>query len=413
MHACVRASAKSHLFLLSLLLFKRLKSFASPVQGEIGIDTGGPCFPLHCSSCSVPTMLSGAIASPNVAATSTVAVAANRGAGTYELHAGFITAASLATTATLASDASSENGYYTGMRITFEGGATSIINAYVGSSRLATFATITTQAANTAYKIEIVDVPTTGTASAGAGGSITLQTTAGANKGTVVNNYFMGWVVTITGGTGSGQSRLVDTSSIAGVLTVITPFTIPPDTTSTYVLHNPNVRGRCSAQNQIQAFGSGNCKGRATTTSGTTATCSFKFPYLKYPSLCPDDAEYTTALKEMYTEPTFGKIRADLQRLLFHADGLYSSMDQANKMVEGVTRVLHPNPLKTDTSTATAALPLKVATIEVEDAVALCGISVDGHIVVDANGNPIQSTLTAECMSPFHFFLMSSCSIHT
>jgi hypothetical protein len=341
-------------------------------------------------------MLSGAIASPLTGST-TQALAANRGAGTYELHASILPVAGTAPTATLAVDASSENGYYVGMQITFTTGSTvrnGIVTGYNGATKVVTYLGITPATVipiNTLYKIEIVDVPTTGKASAGAPGTITLQSddssdAVKAYQAPAIDNFFVGFVITITGGKGSGQSRRI-TAYTSGREASVDPIWgtgAEPDGTSTYVLHNPNVRGRCSSQNQIQAFGSGNCKGRATTAEGAMASCSFKFPYLKYPSLCPDDTEYTTTLKDMYTDESYGPVRAKLQRKIFHADGLYSSLDKMHKMVEGVTRVIHPNPSKQDTTTATGALPAKITSIEIEDAVALCGISVDGDLVSSA-----------------------------
>jgi hypothetical protein len=73
----------------------------------------------------------------------------------------------------------------------------------------------------------------TGTASDGSSTTITLESGAvGAN-----DDQYNGWIVKITGGTGSGQSRLItDYSGTSLVATVSEDWTTAPDSTSTYSL---------------------------------------------------------------------------------------------------------------------------------------------------------------------------------
>lgn len=367
------------------------------MQGEQGIDTGGPCFPLHCSSCPFPTKASGQIVQTNW----------NFGTGIFvQPVAGTVASAAVTTNPVLASDASTIQDYYKGMAMTVTCGGTTvsrIIQAYAGSTKTATLAAAVTGLANTCtYKISpFVDYPTMGTAAAGTSTTILLQTTTGAGKANdVPADTYTGLVVTITGGTCVGQSRMIT----AHTLTTLTFSALAgapciPDTTSTYSIGSPDLRGRCSPRNQISAFESGDCSGRALTAAGTTSSCSSRFPYVKYPSFCPEDAEYSTTLKDMYTQTTTGPLRSALQRGIWGTDGLFASLDKNHQMVEGVTRVTHANPLKADTSTATSALPVKAVTIEVDDAIALCGIEVDGHLGVA--GAQVNLGATCEFCLPF------------
>eukprot|EP00281_Chroomonas_sp_CCMP1168_P025887 CAMPEP_0206226290 /NCGR_PEP_ID=MMETSP0047_2-20121206/8013_1 /ASSEMBLY_ACC=CAM_ASM_000192 /TAXON_ID=195065 /ORGANISM="Chroomonas mesostigmatica_cf, Strain CCMP1168" /LENGTH=1015 /DNA_ID=CAMNT_0053649369 /DNA_START=156 /DNA_END=3199 /DNA_ORIENTATION=- len=404
-------------------------------QGEVGIDTGGPCFPLHCSSCPVPTRLSGAFPYPLTATTSEAAYG-NLGSGTYVApHSGTGTSGTT-TSLVLASDASRLDGYYNGMiiQINFDAATPAnneyrVITAYHGATKTAYWPIASvTNTAPTTYSIFVLDQPTTGTATGGSTTTLIMD----ASMFPAFDEYYTGLILTITGGTGAGQSReIIGYNYTTGVLTVWAPFTTAPsaaspastfnigprsyitgtstatgattinldadsaavaeyytgmvititgglgagqvrtitdysaarqatvagwtttpDATSTYVINAPMVHGRCSASNQVQGFSSGDCKGRALTAAGKTAACSFKFPYLKYPSLCPDDAEFTTTLKEMSTETTFGPVKAALLRKMFNADGIYAAT-VGDTQVEAVARITHPNPLKADTSSAT------------------------------------------------------------
>jgi hypothetical protein len=76
----------------------------------------------------------------------------------------------------------------------------------------------------------LIAAPVTGTATAGAAGSITLA--AGASA---VNDAYKGAVITTTGGTGAGQSRVI--SGYVGstkVASVYPNWVTPPDATTTY-----------------------------------------------------------------------------------------------------------------------------------------------------------------------------------
>mmetsp|Transcript_32310 Transcript_32310/g.75480 ORF Transcript_32310/g.75480 Transcript_32310/m.75480 type:complete len:2927 (-) Transcript_32310:112-8892(-) len=367
-------------------------------QGEQGVDTGGPCFPLHCSSCPVPTAVGGSrIAGMDW----------NLGSGIFvQPHSGTVVATGSTTDATLASDASTADDFYKGMVWTQTCSGTTlsrIITGYVGSTKVVTLAVAATGLATTCtYKISpFLDFPTTGTATGGSTTTLVMATT-GADKADVGTGHYHGLVVTITSGPAVGESRLIDTHTAAGTVGWTTAMSTAPTTASTYVIHSPDLRGRCSKSNQIAAFGSGDCKGRALTTAGTSSACSARFPYVKYPSFCPEDAEYSSTLNSMFTNTVTGSVdvaagtlRSTLQRGIWGVDGIYASVDKEHKMVEGVTRVTHPNPLKTDTSTATTAVPTKAKTIEVEDAVALCGISVDGNLGAGGAATVLNGALDA------------------
>ena len=126
-------------------------------------------------------------------------------------------------------------------------------------------------------------------------------------------------------------------------------------------LNNLGAHARCGTGNQMAAVGSGTCKGRGS----DTALCDFKFPYLKYPSLCPDDAPYSSRLKKAYTFTHYSDATgfgwdaakakwADVRRAYGHRRwntyGMFANLDRAGKPVEGVTRVTHPNPQRGTTA---------------------------------------------------------------
>jgi hypothetical protein len=81
----------------------------------------------------------------------------------------------------------------------------------------------------------------TGTAQAGASGTITLA--AGASA---VNDFYTGMTISLTGGTGNGQSReIISYNGSTKVATLATTWTTPPDATSDYsigknVMYTPN-----------------------------------------------------------------------------------------------------------------------------------------------------------------------------
>jgi hypothetical protein len=128
-------------------------------------------------------------------------------------------------------------------------------------------------------------------------------------------------------------------------------------------LKNRGAHRRCTEQNQILAFSSGGagsgalflddtnrvkgCKGRG----DDSVLCDFRFPYIKYPYLCPEDAPYTTRLKKAYTSTFFNTgagfswtngpadIRRDYGHRRWQKYGMFASVDKNNKPVEGVTRI--------------------------------------------------------------------------
>lgn len=81
------------------------------------------------------------------------------------------------------------------------------------------------------YQGRLGEKTETGTAQAGAAATITL--TAGANS--IEDDFYKGLPITITGGTGSGQSKRITAYTAATrVATVDSAWSTPPNTTSTY-----------------------------------------------------------------------------------------------------------------------------------------------------------------------------------
>lgn len=86
----------------------------------------------------------------------------------------------------------------------------------------------------------ITAVAVTGTAQAGAAGSITLH--AGASA---VDNFYKGMIIRTTGGTGSGQTRVITGYTGSSKVATVTPnWTVTPDVTTTFsidanVLYKP------------------------------------------------------------------------------------------------------------------------------------------------------------------------------
>ena len=82
-------------------------------------------------------------------------------------------------------------------------------------------------------------VDVTGTATAGAATTITLQSTASAQTDAYINS-----TITLTGGTGSGQSRTIqDYDGPTRVATVAAWVTVP-NATTTYSVDVPRLSGR-------------------------------------------------------------------------------------------------------------------------------------------------------------------------
>mmetsp|Transcript_25689 Transcript_25689/g.52345 ORF Transcript_25689/g.52345 Transcript_25689/m.52345 type:complete len:2398 (+) Transcript_25689:333-7526(+) len=159
---------------------------------------------------------------------------------------------------------------------------------------------------------------------------------------------------------------------------------------------------RCSATNQIVAESSGTCVGRGS----DVALCDFKFPYLKYPNFCPDDAEYSTVLKESYTASTLSAVRRTFQQLRWNKEGLYAALDKSRNLVDGITRVTRQNPAL-DNALHTANLTDSVK-IEVEDAVALCGFDFF-YLGISSNATDIPTaadvTTTATTVTTAEFLV--------
>lgn len=82
---------------------------------------------------------------------------------------------------------------------------------------------------STERQVYFSGVSETGTAAAGAASSITLAAAAPA-----IADWFNGWIVRITSGTGSGQKRLIVDYSAARVATVARAWDNTPDATSVY-----------------------------------------------------------------------------------------------------------------------------------------------------------------------------------
>mmetsp|Transcript_9722 Transcript_9722/g.32526 ORF Transcript_9722/g.32526 Transcript_9722/m.32526 type:complete len:2440 (+) Transcript_9722:200-7519(+) len=126
---------------------------------------------------------------------------------------------------------------------------------------------------------------------------------------------------------------------------------------------------RCSSNNQVLAVQSGTCVGRG---SQTTA-CTYGFPYLKYPFLCPDDAVFTTNLGESYTDfsGTTG-FRKTYQQKKWNIEGLFATVKD-DKMIEGITTIKFSNSVFLSTQAGTSKTTS--LNIYIEDAVALCGFN--------------------------------------
>ena len=77
----------------------------------------------------------------------------------------------------------------------------------------------------------------TGTADVGGIQSITLPATAGANA-----NQYSGWIIEITAGTGSGQTRLITRYTAGRIATVNTVWDTQPDETSVFAMYHRDYR---------------------------------------------------------------------------------------------------------------------------------------------------------------------------
>jgi len=130
---------------------------------------------------------------------------------------------------------------------------------------------------------------------------------------------------------------------------------------------------RCSASNQITAVSSASCKGRG----NDAVACPYNFPYLKYPNPCPEDAPYTSSIKTAFSGPSGSAYvsRDAFQQYRWNREGIYAGISSDHQIVEGMTRITHPNPAA-DSTLGSASFSTQITTIEIEDAVALCGFHI-------------------------------------
>lgn len=143
--------------------------------------------------------------------------------------------------------------------------------------------------------------PVTGTAQAGAAGTITLA--AGASA---VDGFYNGMPVNLTGGTGSGQTRTV--ASYVGstkVATVAGNWTTPPDATSAYSISANNVYRPVSSafESVTMYFGVDGVRHKLTFGRGTVSLAwplwgipSLKFQFTGVYSTPTDTADPTVTL---------------------------------------------------------------------------------------------------------------------
>ena len=159
---------------------------------------------------------------------------------------------------------------------------------------------------------------------------------------------------------------------------------------------------RCTSMNQITAVSSGSCKGRG----NDAVACPYNFPYLKYPSLCPEDAPFSSSIKVAFSGPsgTAYVARDAFQQYKWNVEGIYAGISTEHKIIEGVTRITHPNP-SPDSTLFNASFFSQVTTIEVEDAVALCGFNIrsigfSGGNEVFLNDNQFTKSTMTVTLSP-------------
>jgi hypothetical protein len=139
--------------------------------------------------------------------------------------------ASANTTVTLAIGSSATNDFYNNLTVTITGGTgigqPRTITDYVGSTRVATVATWTTNPDTTStYSISN---KYTGIVAAISATTITLAT--GASD---VDDLYNDLTITITGGTGIGQSRIITDYVGSTLVATVATWTTTPDTNSTY-----------------------------------------------------------------------------------------------------------------------------------------------------------------------------------
>ena len=157
----------------------------------------------------------------------------------YQILTGAVAQAGAASSITLAATESATDNIFSENIISIVGGLgagqTRLIAEYDGTTKIAIVdkAWLITPNNTSVYEIlpfSSIILSDHGTAQAGAAGSITLATTASAT-----NNTYIGSVVYISSGTGSGQIRLITAyNGTTKVATVSDNWTTTPDNTSIY-----------------------------------------------------------------------------------------------------------------------------------------------------------------------------------
>ncbi len=166
------------------------------------------------------------------------------------LHTGTAQAGST-TTITLDTGASGVNSVYNGNTISITGGTgvgqSAIISGYVGSTNVATIYGTWATAPDSTSTFSILAPNSLSTFSqvglAAAGGSTSITFDSGA---VATTSYYVGCLVTILSGTGSGQTREITAYSNSRVATVDAAWSVNPDTTSVYAIipaavNNPTI----------------------------------------------------------------------------------------------------------------------------------------------------------------------------
>jgi len=187
---------------------------------------------------------------------------------------------------------------------------------------------------------------------------------------------------------------------------------VPSTAANAANIKNTGSHVRCSLTNQIQAVSSTECKGRG----NDAVFCAFDFPYLKYPSLCPEDAPYSSRLKMAYTsvhysaatgfgwditKNTWLDIRRDYGHRRWNKYGMFGNVNRAGQAVEGVTRVTKPN-LAMGTTTARTAI-VKAGTYLIDTSTQLWVIGACDHLfgvkTYDAQGQLAGVDFKVSCGS--------------
>jgi hypothetical protein len=146
----------------------------------------------------------------------------------------------------------------------------------------------------------------TGTAQAGTSTTITLDASAVAT-----NDIYNGSTITITGGTGAGQIRIIsDYVGATKVATVSTAFTVTPDNTSTF-----------SVASHVGQYVNVSPQGRArivSVTSGTVVNAFVEYPFFSTAAIANNSWDI-----EAGYEPVWSSTRGFPRSVAFHEGRLY------------------------------------------------------------------------------------------